>query len=130
MNYFSQAPAPPLDEYVEYLWLLRDAPSHVRERIVPSGTLELVVNLREDEIRIHDVSVPGRVACHSGTVVSGAYGGFFVIDPRQHGSMLGVHFRPGGAFPFLGVPAGELADAHVDLRTLWGRSGDELREQL
>jgi len=41
-----------------------------------------------------------------------------------------VHFRPGGAFPFLGLPAGELADAHLDLETLWGRrSAVELRER-
>jgi AraC-like DNA-binding protein len=130
MHYLSRKPAPPLDEYVEYLWLLNDAPAHARERIVPSGTFELVINLRNDEIRIHDALRPDRFSRHSGAVVSGTYGGFFVIDPRQHESMLGVHFRPGGAYPFLGVPAGDLADAHVDLQTLWGRSSRDLREQL
>jgi hypothetical protein len=43
---------------------------------------------------------------------------------------MGVHFKPGGAFPFLGIPAGELADTHVDLETLWVRSAVELRERL
>jgi hypothetical protein len=28
---------------------------------------------------------------------------------------VGAHFEPGGAFRFLGVPASELADTHVDL---------------
>jgi AraC-like DNA-binding protein len=28
-----------------------------------------------------------------------------------------------GAFPFLGAPASELADAHADLSKLWGSSG-------
>jgi transcriptional regulator GlxA family with amidase domain len=53
-----------------------------------------------------------------------------VTDYAQHASIVGVHFRPGGAFPFLGVPAGELADTHVDLEALWGRPAAELRERL
>jgi hypothetical protein len=39
---------------------------------------------------------------------------------------MGVHFKPGGAFPFLGVTAGELADMHVDLKALWGPSAVKL----
>ncbi len=35
---------------------------------------------------------------------------------------MGVHFRPGGAFPFLGLPADELADKHIDLE-LFGAAG-------
>ena len=43
---------------------------------------------------------------------------------------MGVHFRPGGAFPFFGLPMSELVDTHVELETLWGRTGGELRERL
>jgi hypothetical protein len=28
---------------------------------------------------------------------------------------MGVHFKPGGAFCFLGVPSSELTDIHVNL---------------
>src|SRR6266508_347324 len=61
---------------------------------------------------------------------SGTHSGPFVIDPRELVSVIGVRFRPGGAFPFLGTPASELADAHVDLEALWGTSAIELRERL
>jgi AraC-like DNA-binding protein len=129
VEYLTRRPGPPLARFVAYLWWLRDAPAHSTERIVPSGTLELVVNLAEDELRIYD---PRSAVCrrYSGTVVSGAYQRYFVIDTAEHASIIGVHFRPGGAFPFLRVPPGELADCHVDLETLWGRSAIELREQL
>src|SRR5262249_35099192 len=40
------------------------------------------------------------------------------------------HFKPGGAFPFLGLPAGDLANTHVDLETLWGPPAGRLRERL
>ena len=49
---------------------------------------------------------------------------------RNARSVIGVHFRPGGASPFLDVPASELAETHVDLETLWGRAALELRERL
>src|SRR5262249_20323249 len=66
----------------------------------------------------------------SGAVVSGAYGEFLVIDPTQHASMSGVHFRPGGAAPFLGPAPRDLTGGHADLRPPWGRSAVELRERL
>lgn len=43
---------------------------------------------------------------------------------------MGVHFKPGGAFPFLGLVADELTDTHVDLETIWGRGAAEIRERL
>src|SRR5258705_6844024 len=66
----------------------------------------------------------------SGAVLSGTYSSIFVVDAMQHESMLGVHFKPGGAFPFLNILANELTDAHADLADLWGQSARELRERL
>lgn len=130
MFYGSYTPAPPLSDHVEYLWSLSDAPTHDRERIVPSGTLELVINLNEDELRIYDPVAPERSRRFSGAVVSGAYRGFFVIDTREHASVIGAHFKPGGALPFLGLPPGALCDTHVDLEALWGARARRLRERL
>jgi AraC-like DNA-binding protein len=126
MFYRSHTPAPPLAEYIEWFWYCEDVPAYDSARILPSGTVELVFNLRDDEVRI-DGPVRRRL---SGAVVSGAYGEFLVIDPMQHASMIGVHFRPGGAAPFLGTAPGDLTDAHADLETVWGRSAVELRERL
>lgn len=130
MIYRSQAPAPPLAPFVDCLWLYGDAPRHSQERILPSGTFELVVNLSDDEFRIHDPTRSGGYRRYPGAMVSGPYAGFFVIDATQQASIMGVHFKPGGGFPFLGLPAGELADTHVGLETLWGPSARELRERL
>jgi len=128
MFYRSYIPGPPLDRFIECFWCLSDAPPHARERILPSGTLELVINLAEDEFRIYDPE--GRCRRFSGAMISGAYRRFFVIDTREHASVVGVHFRPGGAAPFVGVPAGAIADAHLDLEAVWGWRAGELRERL
>jgi AraC-like DNA-binding protein len=130
VHYATCLPRPPLAGLVERLWSLSDAPSHARERVVPEGTFELVVNLAEDEIRVYEATDASRFRRHAGAVVSGAFSEFFVIDTREHASIVGVHFRPGGAFPFFGVPLGGLAGRHVDLESLWGRSARMLREAL
>jgi AraC-like DNA-binding protein len=129
MLYKTRVPGPPLSAFVDYLWSLQDAPGHAMERIVPSGTLELVVNLHEDELRIYDCDA-GSCRRHAGASVSGAYRQFFVIDTREHASIVGAHFRPGRARAILGVPPGELADQHVDLAALWSGAAGELRERL
>jgi AraC-like DNA-binding protein len=126
MRYFAHRPSAPLGEHVEYFWALSDAPGHLRERIVPSGTIELVVNLHADEFRIF----AGSERRFRGAIASGCYSRAFEIDTRAHSLVLGVHFKPGGAARPLGVPAGALADAHVGLDDLWGRSATALRDRL
>jgi AraC-like DNA-binding protein len=130
MRFVCSTPNRPLGDFVERMWLLMDAPAHSKERIAASGTIDLVINLHENELRVYDPAKPERCKRFSGAVVSGTHSGPFVIDPRELVSVMGVRFRPGGAFPFLGMPASELADAQVYLDTLWGASAIELRERL
>jgi AraC-like DNA-binding protein len=130
MRYFSRAPIGPLAHVVDFFWQINDLPLHARERILPSGTAELVFNLQENEFRIYDPIHLGRCRKFSGAMISGPYDGPFVIDARQHASVIGVHFKPGGVFPFLGMAVSELENRHVDLENLWGRAASELREQL
>jgi AraC-like DNA-binding protein len=99
-------------------------------RLVPSGTLDLVVNVHDEVGRVQE---PHSGVWHeySGAAVAGAYGRYLEFSNRGHASVVGVHFRPGGALPFLSVPPGELANRHVNLETLWGRAAAaELREHL
>jgi hypothetical protein len=107
----SWSPAPPLCDFIEDFWLYRgDRPAHLKERIVPSGTIELVVNLRDDEFRIYDRGRPGICERFPAAMVSGTYRRFFVIDTAEDTAVLGVHFKPGGALPFFGRPLCELTD--------------------
>jgi AraC-like DNA-binding protein len=130
MIYRSFAPSPPLADFVERFWHCSNVPASKRVRIIPTATLELVINLCEDELRIYDSMPSENCARYSGAVVSGPYKGCCMIDPMPHSSIIGVHFKPGGAFPFLCGPADELADSHVDLETLWGPTAAELRVRL
>jgi AraC-like DNA-binding protein len=124
-------PGPPLSNFIENLWLYHDyASPHLRERIFPNGTFELVFNLREDELRIYRGPQLDQTSHFSGAIVSGPYGSFFGSDGAEEASVMGVHFKPGGAFPFLGLAANELADFHINLRDIWGGAASELHERL
>jgi AraC-like DNA-binding protein len=124
-------PKPPLSKFVDSFWLYEgDGAEHKIERILPTGTLELAINLRQSRLRFYDADRPENCSHFSGAVVSGAHGRGFAPDTAEETFIIGVHFKPGGAFPFLGLPAGDLADAHVDLETLWGPSAGRLRERL
>jgi AraC-like DNA-binding protein len=131
MRFSSHKPAPLLSGFVDNFWHYEGYEGeHSNERILPTGTIELVINLRENELRIYNPEQLERCSRFSGAVVSGAYGKGFVGDTEEEAFIMGVHFKPGGAFPFLGVPADELADTHIDLETLWGSAAIRLREQL
>jgi AraC-like DNA-binding protein len=128
--YFRRRPHPLLARHINYYWCVSDTPRRENVHVVPSGTLEIVFNLREDNNRIGDPADPTKLTPYAGAVVSGAQGRYFVIDVQAHASILGVHFRPGGACALLGVPPGELSDAHANLDAIWGTRATELLEQL
>jgi len=131
MLFRAYKPGPPLSDFIENFWLYDGYSSpHTHERVFPSGTFELVFNLCDDELRIYGETDCGECSRYSGALVSGPYEGFFVTDRAEEFCVMGVHFRPGGAFPFLGMSAYELEDMHLDLATLWGRQAGEIRERL
>lgn len=131
MRFSSCKPSALLADFVDNFWLYEGYQAeHVNERILPTGTMELVINLRENELRIYDAEQPDLCSRFSGAVVSGAYWKGFVSDTEEEAFIMGVHFKPAGAFPFLGLPADELTDMHVDLEMLWGSSAIRLRQRL
>jgi AraC-like DNA-binding protein len=124
-------PQPPLSEFVEVMWYYDGYQlPHAKERLLPTGTMEMVFNLREDRTWLYGGENADKVHTFRGSILSGVHSKFFVIDTTVETSTLGVHFRPGGAFPFFDLPAGELHNVHLWLETLWGTAADDVRTQL
>jgi AraC-like DNA-binding protein len=97
---------------------------------LPDGTFELVIDLREDPRKLFDRQSPESYEAFRGGWFSGTHSQYIVIDAVPNSSMIGVHFRPGGAGAFLGFPAEELANRVVQFEAIWGKAGPRLREQL
>jgi AraC-like DNA-binding protein len=116
MRFVRHIPAQPLTQFVELIWLYqRDSMPHPRELALPTGTVELVFEMQQ-----------GTVA----PVICGPHSLPFVIETAKPALLLGIHFKPGGAFPFLGLPAGELQNVHVSLETIWGGMAAIVQDEL
>jgi hypothetical protein len=99
MLFRTYIPRTPLSEFIDDFWLYEDYEGrHLHERILPSGTFEIVFNLREDELRIYGPSDQDECRRFAGTLISGPYAGSFMSDAAEEAGILGIHFKPGGAF--------------------------------
>lgn len=94
------------------------------------GTGELVINLHENETRIYDADDTTKFRKLSPATITGIYSKPFVIDSQEQFSVIGVHFKPGGLFPFFAFPITELENTTESLDDIWGKSIQELRDQL
>ncbi|MBE9157060.1 AraC family transcriptional regulator [Nodosilinea sp. LEGE 06152] len=104
--------------------------SVVQTRLLPMGTMELVINLYEDRIPLTDRQSRLQRSSTSGIRLCGPHSKNFVIQDTRTISMMGVHFRPGGGTVFLDLPAGELHNEIVSLSELWKTRAAELRDCL
>jgi AraC-like DNA-binding protein len=124
-------PGPPLAAFVDCLWYWEGAPqTHSRERLLPNGEPAIIFNLRDEPIRLYDAHDLGRFTEYGLAVLSGARSNCFVIDTNQQERVIGVQFRPGGAFPFLRMPLSEAEDVSIALDYVWPRRAGDIRERL
>lgn len=116
-------PSKPLSDYVEFFWYFRNsAPPLLKERLFPSGTVEIVFRLGKDHVDIgRGADAPEKL---SGAVFSGPQSKSFVLDKSQQDELVAVHFRPGGIFPFLDMPADEVFNHHLSLELIWRDAGN------
>jgi AraC-like DNA-binding protein len=125
-------PRPPLSGFVERFWLFDGyGEPHSKERALPTGAVDVVINLRGKRLHIFDREDAKSFQSFDAAVVCGAHATYFVHEaPSKQSAVLGIHFKPGGACAFLKCSAGELRNGHEPLNVIWGRAGDELRNRL
>lgn len=124
-------PCARLAPFVESIWFAqRGALPHSREFSLPTGRVDIVVPLLQDGVVRFD-SVDSPQAIHlKGGVVSGAHDRFAVRGMGGASSVIGVHFKPGGAAAFFGGALGDLRNRTALLDALWGPPARDLRERL
>lgn len=124
-------PRPPLGGFVRCFWYWEGTPQpHPRERLMPNGEASIIFNLRDEEIRVYDADDPSRYVCCGRVALSGARTNGCAIDTASEDRVIGIQFRPGGVFPFLHVPSGEIANCSLALKDVWGGAVDSMRERL
>lgn len=109
VTYRLYAPPLPLGRSVELIWYWRGYPSPgARERLLPSASTELVVDLTSSDPE------------HS--AVAGPCSKAFFIERTAQDELIGVHFAPGGASSFVEFPLGDLHNRSVSLIDFCGET--------
>jgi AraC-like DNA-binding protein len=131
MRFFRHVPGPPVGQFVEFLWYYDSCfPDHTMENCLPDGSFELVINLQEEPRKLFDRQDHARYRTFRRAWLSGTQSSYIVIDALPASSMMGAHFKPGGASVFMPLPAGELRDHVVEMDCIWGHDIWGWREQL
>lgn len=129
-------PPPALRGVVKSLWVARpeaddaENPGARRERMMPSGIMHLVFRLSGPPIRLFAGLDDARGETFGHAVVGGARSGFYLRDEVPGVHVIGIELEPGAARRVLGVPAGELAERHTPLESVWGGVARGLRDRL
>jgi AraC-like DNA-binding protein len=131
MIYRVRIPRPPLSSFVENLWFYRDLEvDHTKEKLLPDAAVELIIDLGDGPKKLFDRRNILRYTGYNRCWISGMQRQYIVIGAETGSSMMGAHFRTGGAAPFFGFPISELTSNVVELDLIWKREILSLREQL
>ena len=119
-------PDDPLGWAVARIWDFDGMAGAPQERVFPNGLVELIVQLDDPYLDVHENHlVPTPAVC-----VTGIYSRALVVQaPRKRCRVLGVRLHPVGAWRVLAHPLSELADATADLGDLLGHPVAELAER-
>ena len=130
MRFAMRNAPPPLDRFIETLWYWEGDPlAHRKDIILASAEAGLLINLADDCLRWYDGPDFTSSSCVSGIAVAGPNSRAISVDAFQR-KMMGVKFRPGGAFPLFGTSISALADRRISLVDLWGPDANQLYERL
>lgn len=130
MHYQEFQPNSILSKFIECFWLLESSDKKSQtepQKILPDGCIELLFHFKSLNRRFisDDESIAEPRSFFSGQIKRS-----IMIQSTGAVGVLGVRFRPAGAYPFLRLPIVELTEKVIDLTEIWGRVGRELNSRI
>lgn len=105
-------------------------PAWQREKLLPDGRMELVVDLADRPKRLFQSELGAAGDDFRRASISGVHRRPIVIEAQTGASMLVVAFKPGGAAPFFGDNVHPLADRVFALDDIIGSAASSLRDRV
>ena len=122
-------PDPRLAEVVASMWFGEGRVAYQRDRILPSGQSQLLINLGPPQYRIEPGPPEVRVP-FTDIWYSGLHQGPIDTEAPHGNALLGVAFTARGSFPWLGERMDGLSDRIIALADALGDGALALRERL
>jgi AraC-like DNA-binding protein len=122
-------PDPRLAEIVASMWFGEGKTAYQRDRILPSGQSQLLINLGPPQYRI-EPGPPEKRVPFVDVWYSGLHQGPIDTEAPHGNALLGVAFSAHGTFPWLGERMEDLSDRIIALADALGDGALALRERL
>lgn len=129
MIYLERVPVAPLNQCIRTLWYAQ-APNvpHRRERVLPGGHVQVILNLARDFLLDCPESAPEKRMAPS--LIVGARSVYEIVDSSDMADLIGIVFQPGGFAPFASDAVDVFSNQSISLDDVWGRPARELRDRL
>lgn len=129
MTYTCHVPAPPLSAYIHDLYYMDGPAPYLRQKVLPTLSLNLMINLGA-AFQVYDMDQTEPFVTCSESWWVGLWNTYHIVDWPPNVQFYGVHFKPGGVYPFLQFPLSELHNQIVPMEAIWRPFAAEIRERL
>ena len=124
-------PGPPLDRFVEMVTFYAEyQPDHTKERLLPDGAVEIIIDLTDTPKKMYDREDPTRATEFQRAWISGMRRDWILIEAAPGSSMVIIRFKPGGAYPFLGFAVEGITDVVQELDAVVADAAGSLRDRI
>jgi AraC-like DNA-binding protein len=129
MSYIRYIPSSPLSTYIDDVYYIDGPAPYPRQKALPVASSNLMINLGASfDVYKPEQAEPFTTCTDSWWV--GVWDTYHSVDWPSTIRFYGVHFKPGGAYPFLRFPLSDMTSQVVPLDAIWGYYASELRERL
>ena len=129
MLYLERIPAAPLAPSIRMLWYAQvHSAAHRRERVLPNGCVQIILNLARDYVLDCPEGVPE--VQRPPALIIGARSVYEIIDTSDMAELVGIVFSPGGFTAFACDAAHLFSNQTVALHSVWGNDAQALRDHL
>lgn len=130
MKYFEIKPDKFLSAYINCYWVLEGNSNIIEnnvERVLPDGSMELIINFKEP---FKQLSENNKFEKQPQTFIVGQIKNYKLLKPSSDFSMIGVRFKPEGAYNFFNFPLNEIYSQTIPAEFIFGESIKELLEKM
>jgi len=122
-------PTPPLSSYIDCLWYINDTVQYQRERILPTGNIEIMLNFGAP-FRVYEHDNNDHFTLNHSAWIAGFQTDYIINEPVAETHMMGIRLKPFALPILIDIPAHEFHNQIIDIDLIWGRFVHDLREQL
>lgn len=105
-------------------------PEHKIERLIPDGTISLVIELDNKERFIYDNSSYEVAQSCRHSWISGMHSKYISISALPNTELVAIRFKPGGFYPFINSSVYKLCNRVISASEYFPDSIDELRASI